>query len=201
MSTSAGPRPNQVSPNSQDVVSSDEVPQNRTSFLDLPEDIFLGLLEWLEMSDILNLRRACKRLKTLTQLHSSWVVLATCHVIGNKLPWPAWALPLSDVPSVTLEHLTLRALRMERLWDFGSEDTERKLSRFIQRPWESITWIRLIRSRWLVIQQGGATLELWDLEDVEYKQPNLTIDSFEGIVDGSVVRSKGESAVTMIIST
>ncbi|KAG8918637.1 hypothetical protein FRC01_001750 [Tulasnella sp. 417] len=194
-------KPIQVRPNSRDVVSSDELPQNRISFLDLPEDIFLGLLVWLEMSDIFNLRRACKRLKTLTQLHSSWVVLATCHVIGNKLPWPAWALPLSEVPSVTLEHLTLRALRMERLWDLGSEKTERKLSRFIQRPWESITWIRLIRSRWLVIQQGGATLELWDLEDVEYKQPNLTIDSVEGIVDGSVVRSKGESAVTMIIST
>ncbi|KIO24196.1 hypothetical protein M407DRAFT_26391 [Tulasnella calospora MUT 4182] len=191
----------QVGPNAGDVVSTDEVPQRKISFLDLPTDIFLRLLEWLEMPDILNLRRACKWLKTFARLHATWVFLATYHVIGKNLPWPAWALPLLEVPSATLEHLTLRALRMRRLWDCGSQKTERKLSRFIQRPRESITWICLIRSRWLLIQQNGATLELWDLEDVEYKRPNLIIDSFEGIVDGSVVRSNGEFAVTTMIST
>ncbi|KAG8902097.1 hypothetical protein FRC00_001897 [Tulasnella sp. 408] len=112
-----------------------------------------------------------------------------------------WALPLSDVPPATLEHLTLRALRMRRLWDGGNPKIKRKLSQFIQRPRESITWIRLICSRWVVIQQSGATLELWDLEDVTFQQPALTINSFEGIVDGSVVRSKAERTVAMMIST
>ncbi|KAG9046640.1 hypothetical protein FS837_003962, partial [Tulasnella sp. UAMH 9824] len=137
----------------------------------------------------------------LTQMHSAWTKLATYHVIGNDLPWPEWALPLSDVPPATLEQLTLRALRMRRLWDGGNPKIQRKLSKFIQRPRESITWIQLICSRWVVIQQNGATLELWDPEDVTFQQPTLTINSFEGIVDGSVVRSKAESTVAMMMST
>ncbi|KAG8915536.1 hypothetical protein FRC00_003188 [Tulasnella sp. 408] len=154
-----------------DVVSTDKLPWKQISLLDLPTDLFLELLQWLEIPDMFNVRMTL------------------------------WALPLSDVPPATLEHLTLRALRMRRLWDGGNPKTKRKLSKFIQRPRESITWIRLICSRWVVIQQSGATLELWDLEDVAFQQPALTINSFEGIVDGSVVRSEAERTVAMMIST
>ncbi|KAG8945510.1 hypothetical protein FRC04_000713 [Tulasnella sp. 424] len=183
------------------VVSINEKFQRKAVFLDLPIDIFLKLLDWLEIPDVFNLRSVCRALNGLTRLHSIWAKFTACHVIGRNLPWPSWALPLSDVPSPTLEHLTLRALRMRTLWDAGDPKTHRKLSRFIQRPRESITWLRLIHSRWLVVQQNAAILEFWDLEDVRYEKPTLIVDSLDGIVDGSVVWSRGKSTGTMVIST
>ncbi|KAG8968595.1 hypothetical protein FRC05_001520 [Tulasnella sp. 425] len=183
------------------IVSTNEKFQRKTVFLDLPIDIFLKLLDWLEISDVFNLRSVCRALSGLTRLHSTWAKLTACHVIGKNLPWPPWALPLTDVPSPTLEHLTLQARRMRTLWDAGNPITDRRFSRFIQRPRESITWIRLIHSRWLVIQQNATTLEFWDLEDLKSEKPALSIDSLNGIVDGSVVWSRGKSTGIMMIST
>lgn len=61
--------------------------------------------------------------------------------------------------------------------------------------------MRLIHSRWLVIQQNATTLEFWDLEDIKSEEPALSIDSLDGIVDGSVVWSRGNSTGIMMIST
>ncbi|KAG8996304.1 hypothetical protein FRB90_012769, partial [Tulasnella sp. 427] len=143
----------------------------------------------------------CKSLESITRLHTLWSTLASLHVINKNLPWPAWARPLGNVPSATLEDLTLRAVRMTTLWDDVNRNFDPAPSRFIQQPRDSVTWLYLIFSRWLVIQTKAEHLELWDLEKTSYEEPALVIQPIDGIVDGFVFRSQTVMACTLMIST
>lgn len=49
--------PKRLGPGAEAVISTHKKLQRKRSFLELPTDIFLKLLDWLGMSDILNLRR------------------------------------------------------------------------------------------------------------------------------------------------
>ncbi|KIO33817.1 hypothetical protein M407DRAFT_229704 [Tulasnella calospora MUT 4182] len=175
--------------------------RKNTSLLDLPFDIFLHFLNWLEIPDVINLRRVCKGLERATRQHSAWAIIATRHVIGANLPWPTWALPLTAISSQSLEELTVQAILMKKHWDGGNSTTIRKFTRCIERPWESVTWLGLLQSRWLAIQQFGASLELWDLKKASYDRPSLVIESVCGIVDGFAVSAQTGSSITWMIST
>lgn len=182
-------------------ISTDHELPKKTSLLDLPIDIFLNLLHWLEILDVFSLRRVCKGLERATREHSTWAILAASHVIEANLPWPTWALPITKVPSRTLEELTLQAIRMKKHWDDGDSLTTRKFTRCIERPWESVTWLRILQSRWLVVQQFGASLELWDLEQPSYSRPSLVIESVVGIVDGTAISAWVGPSIMWMIST
>ncbi|KAG8910555.1 hypothetical protein FRC00_007999, partial [Tulasnella sp. 408] len=77
----------------------------KTTFLDLSIDIFLTLINWLDIRDVLSLRG------------------------------PTCALPLAAASSSSLEKVTLQAIRMKEKWDGGNYETIRKFTKCIERPW------------------------------------------------------------------
>lgn len=116
--------------------------------------------------------------------HSVWSTLVMTHVIPNKLPWPSYAWPLSDVPAATLEQLCIRAVQMTTKWDAGRMGDGAGLSRCLQRPWNSVTWMAMFRSRWLFIQLDGRRLELWDLSKPFTSSGVSYFDGLDDMVDG-----------------
>ncbi|KAG8933991.1 hypothetical protein FRC01_005888 [Tulasnella sp. 417] len=70
----------------------------------------------------------------------------------------------------------------------------------IQRPWDSPMWLHLVRGRWLLLQLSDYTLELWDLDAVEYTYPVTTYTGLEGFVNGVVLAEKA-NGVEIILST
>ncbi|KAG8935171.1 hypothetical protein FRC01_007404 [Tulasnella sp. 417] len=134
--------------------------------------------------------------------HSLWLRIAQRSIQENDLVWPAWALPLPAIPASTIEDLLLRALRFPSLVCKYYDEIEIRdtFEGVIQRPWDSPMWLHLIRGRWLLLQLSDFTLELWDLDEVEYTHPAATFVGLEGFVNG-VVHTEEVDGVEIILST
>ncbi|KAG8918135.1 hypothetical protein FRC01_002031 [Tulasnella sp. 417] len=113
----------------------------------------------------------------------------------------SYALPLCEVPSTTLEELCLRATRMVDQWDERSTGNGLQFSRCLQRPWNSVTWMELLRSRWLLLQLDGVRLELWDLCHPFNGTPADCFNKMEGAIDGFKALFKGDNHHTLLLST
>lgn len=192
--------------------------QMRPPLFKIDDDIFVIITSLLMVQDILVLRQVsglsppdpnighlcqqvCKTLSSKSRLHSVWATAVNVHIISKHLPWPNYAWPLSEVPSSTLEELCLRAARIVGLWDGRSVDKEQQFSRCLQRPWNSVTRMELLRSRWLLLQLDGARLELWDLSRPFSGFPADSFDGMEGTIDGFKALSKGDDHHTLLFST
>ncbi|KAG9032796.1 hypothetical protein FS837_002625, partial [Tulasnella sp. UAMH 9824] len=51
----------------------------------------------------------------------------------------------------------------------------------------SVLWMKLVHSRWLLVQMKGFSIELWDLIDYSVKNPLIACPTISGAVDGAVV--------------
>ncbi|KIO25804.1 hypothetical protein M407DRAFT_24859 [Tulasnella calospora MUT 4182] len=179
-------RPTQASSLSLKSASASCSSENKPSpgFFQIDVDIFLLIANYLEVWDILALRQTCKVLSQQSMSHSVWSTMVSENIIARNLPWPSYALPLSQVPAVTLEQLCIRAVQMARKWDSGRLGNDIGNSRCIQRPWNSITWMAMFRSRWLLIQLNARRLELWDLGRPFTSTPISHFDGLDDLVDG-----------------
>ncbi|KAG8921833.1 hypothetical protein FRC00_008177, partial [Tulasnella sp. 408] len=123
------------------------------------------------------------------------------NIIPKGLPWPSYAWPLSEVPFITLEQLCIRAVQMETKWDAGRLGGDSsKFFRCIQRPWNSITWMTMLRSRWLLVQLNAGRLELWDIESPFTSYPVSYFDGLEGMVDGYKLLKSLEESLNVVVS-
>ncbi|KAG8968227.1 hypothetical protein FRC05_001608 [Tulasnella sp. 425] len=170
----------------------------------VPLDIFLDIVRFLDVQHTLRLRRVCRSLAHLTQSHSVWAAMANQHVIQQLLPWPTWALPLSVVSTQTLEVLCVRAIRLLGWWD--DVKVSRKSvppSGCILRPENSVTWLSICLSRWLVVQLNGQVLEFWDLENTleTCPSPRASFDGVDGIINGGRIFHDSPENCTLVIST
>ncbi|KIO25808.1 hypothetical protein M407DRAFT_24864 [Tulasnella calospora MUT 4182] len=109
-------------------------------FLNIDTDVLLLIVSYLEVRDIIALRQTCRGLSQRCLDHSVWSTVVMTNIVFKNLLWPSYAWPLSEVPAATLEQLCVRAVQMETKWDTGRLKEDSKLSRCIQRPWNSITW-------------------------------------------------------------
>ncbi|KAG8945511.1 hypothetical protein FRC04_000714 [Tulasnella sp. 424] len=157
------------------IVSTNEKFQRKTVFLDLPIDIFLKLLDWLEISDVFNLRSVS--MSGAERFDSATLDLGEAY--GLSCDWEESSLAAMGSSSHRRTFANSGTPHAS-----GSKDAD-----------------ALGCCRWLVIQQNATTLEFWDLEDLKSEKPALSIDSLNGIVDGSVVWSRGKSTGIMMIST
>lgn len=188
------------------------------AFLRLDADIFLLVADHLEVRDIIALSQVsqtvfdkrflaetrsvqtCKVLSQKSMDHSLWSAMALNKIISKKLPWPSYAWPLSQVPTATLEQLCIRAVQMATKWDTRRLGNDIKHCRFIQRPWNSITWMAMFRSRWLLIQLNARQLELWDLSRPFTSVPISYFDGLDDIVDGYKLLSTCDDSLTITLS-
>ncbi|KIO17077.1 hypothetical protein M407DRAFT_229483 [Tulasnella calospora MUT 4182] len=169
-------------------------------FLNIDTDVLLLIVSCLEVRDIIALRQICRDLSQRCLDHSVWSTIVMNSIISKNLPWPSSAWPLSEVPAVTLEQLCVRAVQMETKWDTERLKKNSKLFRCIQRPWNSITWMVMLRSRWLLVQLNARRLELWDIESPFTSYPVSYFDGLDGMVDGyKLLETPGES-VTIALS-
>ncbi|KAG8911085.1 hypothetical protein FRC00_007091 [Tulasnella sp. 408] len=184
----------------------------------LPDDILVAILGSLDIRDVIALRRVSlpgawsyqaltglvfqvsRGLDRATKLRSLWVLLAHREVLDRQLPWPSYALPLTIVPTKTIEEYVLRATKLGRQWAPGAESQLRPFSRCIVRPPNSIGWLRVVKGRWLILELIGKQLEVWDLQNGQGSEPVASCRGLKGIIDGSCI-TFGESSVTIILST
>ncbi|KAG8906466.1 hypothetical protein FRC01_008007, partial [Tulasnella sp. 417] len=170
-------------------------------FLNIDTDIFLLIVTYLDIRDVVALRQTCRDLSQRCLDHSVWSSVAMTNVISKKLPWVSYAWPLSEVPAATLERLCVRAVQMETKWDAERLRQDFKLSRCIQRPWNSITWMAMLRSRWLIVQLDKGRLELWDIESPFTSSPVSYFDGLDAMVDGHKFSQTSYESWTMVLST
>ncbi|KIO17816.1 hypothetical protein M407DRAFT_12178 [Tulasnella calospora MUT 4182] len=154
-----------------------------SGLVNIPLEIFLYLVQFLDIQHILCLRRVCRSLADITRSHSLWAAMVNQYVIKQQLPWPAWAFPLSAVSTKTMEALCTRTIRLPRLWDNAN-------SRAPLHP-----------SRWLVVQLNGRLLKFWDLENALDTCPRACFDGIDGMIDGGRVAPDGPENCTLVIST
>lgn len=167
----------------------------------VPLDIFLDVVHFLDVQHILRLRRVCRSLAHITRSHSVWAAMVNQHAIQQKVPWPTWALPLGVVSTQTLEVLCVRAIRLLRWWDGEVPRKSVPPSGCILRPENSVTWLSICLSRWLVVQLNGRVLEFWDLENTLDTCPRVSFDGVDGIINGERIIHDSPKNCTLVIST
>lgn len=179
-------------------VSSDKRP--KSSMKSLPMGTLLDIFAFLDVRHVLVLRRVCKKLADATQQHAVWVIMVDEHVLKNRLPWPPWALPLKDVPACTMEKLCIRAVRLLRCWERSDPKTEGSPTRCLRQAENSVTWLTICCSRWLVVQVSGRRLEFWDLENC-FDSPRAVFDGLRGVIDGGKLLPGSGDAWSLVVST
>ncbi|KIO27698.1 hypothetical protein M407DRAFT_23012 [Tulasnella calospora MUT 4182] len=127
--------------------------------------------------------------------------MANQYIIQQGIPWPTWALPLSAVSTETMEALCVRSIRLLQWWESDISRAPLCPSRCILRPENSVTWLSICLSRWLVVQLSGRVLELWDLEDDLQTRPQACFDGIDGIINGESIVHDGPENCTLVIST
>ncbi|KAG8935177.1 hypothetical protein FRC01_007410 [Tulasnella sp. 417] len=167
----------------------------------LPDDLIVVILGSLDVCAIVSLRRVSKGFDRATRLRPLWVHLVFREVRGRRLSWPSYALPLTDVPTKTIEEYVVRATKADRQCAKGSELHVRKFSRCIVRAPNSIGWLRVVKGRWLIMELRGEQLEVWDLQQDQGSEPVASYRGLKRDIDGSCVDASAASSVTIILST
>ncbi|KAG8918133.1 hypothetical protein FRC01_002029 [Tulasnella sp. 417] len=170
-------------------------------FLNIDTDVFLLIINYLDIRDVIALCRTCRDLSQKCLAHSVWVSVVMTNVTSKKLPWPSYAWPLFEVSAATLERLCFRAVQMKTKWDAERLRQDFKLSRCIQRPWNSITWMAMLRSRWLIVQLDKRRLELWDIERPFTSSPVSYFDGLDAMVDGHKFSQTFDESWPMVLAT
>ncbi|KAI0744146.1 hypothetical protein C8Q80DRAFT_1185309 [Daedaleopsis nitida] len=80
----------------------------RATMSALPDDVLLLILTFVDVKDILSLRKTCKRLCSMSKLRWVWYNAIRRHVVEEGLPIPAAAL--TDLKGLSAEHLEARAV-------------------------------------------------------------------------------------------
>ncbi|TFK91355.1 hypothetical protein K466DRAFT_515555 [Polyporus arcularius HHB13444] len=80
----------------------------RAAISSLPDDVLLLIISYVDVQDILSLRKTSKRLFTMSKLRWVWYDAIKRHVVEEGLPVPAAAV--ADLKALTAEHLETRAV-------------------------------------------------------------------------------------------
>ncbi|GBE80654.1 hypothetical protein BKA93DRAFT_801705 [Sparassis latifolia] len=86
----------------------------RTSIYSLPDDLLLLIISYVELKDILALRKTSKRFYSMTKLRWVWYDAMKRHVIAKGLPVPAADV---DLRVFSAEHLEARAVHAAKFHD------------------------------------------------------------------------------------
>ncbi|KAG9027383.1 hypothetical protein FRB95_007815 [Tulasnella sp. JGI-2019a] len=191
-----------MSPNTQAALISLGADRRSQPLASVSDDILLDIYLYLEVSQILQLRSISHAMSRSTKSRSLWVTLAWEKVIHENLPWSPDAWPLTTVPTRVIETLIVRALLLAKTWRSGlqREVPYPSPTRCIRCPRGSVTWIHLVRSRWLLIGQEGGRLELWDLQRGDIACQATYVDGMNGYVSRGITFT-AKDQLKLVVST
>ncbi|KAJ3822071.1 hypothetical protein F5880DRAFT_1577519 [Lentinula raphanica] len=75
---------------------------------DLPEDILVHIVTFLDVPDILCFRRTCKRFYGISNLTIVWINAWETHISRNRYPFPSTISSMADAKNCTEQHETSR---------------------------------------------------------------------------------------------
>ncbi|KAK7679949.1 hypothetical protein QCA50_016895 [Cerrena zonata] len=127
----------------------------------LPDDILLCILTGIETSILLKIRQTCKRLYSVSKTKQVWVSLYYHEIVKKSLYFAPYWKHIDDLDDSLLEGLILHALRLE--YRISTNHAPHVVPFYQKR---SVSWIRLIRSHWLLVASSDdvtSVITLWSV--------------------------------------
>ncbi|KIY62728.1 hypothetical protein CYLTODRAFT_494450 [Cylindrobasidium torrendii FP15055 ss-10] len=117
----------------------------------MPEDILLLLFKFFAVSDTLNVRQTCRRLRDISLLRIVWINFNQSLVLSCNLDSP------------TLEADVRRASRVASKWQSGHVHPASEFE-FTATLSTAITDVRFVKKRWVLTVSSAiwSTLSIWD---------------------------------------
>ncbi|KAF8347153.1 hypothetical protein F5887DRAFT_48807 [Amanita rubescens] len=139
-----------------------------SSLTDLHDDILIFTLSWIEPSDLLSVRKTCKRLYSLTHTRIVWTNACIRYILAQGYPFPN--VPLDSLSIANLERLTRHAYQLGQKWRskslrprsilFNDSVSGANISDVLFLPGHDDKWlITASKSVWSV-------LTLWDISSL-----------------------------------
>ncbi|EPQ56745.1 hypothetical protein GLOTRDRAFT_121088 [Gloeophyllum trabeum ATCC 11539] len=139
--------------------------------LTLPGEVFYHIAAFLDLADVIRLRKTCTILCDLTREKSVWFDIIRRQ--QQYLPMPPGARAqdsLAEYTSSELESIATKAYHIERTW---KRPRQTPLKRFTPHFGSFILALELYRDRWLLCVYSEGVVALWDLE----KRPEAEMES------------------------
>lgn len=146
-------------------------------------------------------KQVCKKMYAITRMRPLWVSLARTQIISRGLPWPAYAHTFTSIPTETIEQLAVRAILMRDHWDHGKARGNCEPVGCITCPRGSVSWLHIIRSKWLVVGIKSGVLELWDMENHDDARATSSFGGMIGFVCSGLTASDATGNLILIVST
>ncbi|KIJ64534.1 hypothetical protein HYDPIDRAFT_28473 [Hydnomerulius pinastri MD-312] len=131
--------------------------------LNLNPDCLLAVLWFLDVGDVLRLRLTCRALCQFTKERDVWAQTLRAMLQGDFAPLPVMHGSVTLLSSEQLESIARRAARLESDW-YGDTVAPRSFKQL--RIGRSVTWLRLVHARWLIVASSDtqtSALSCWDL--------------------------------------
>ncbi|KZT21192.1 hypothetical protein NEOLEDRAFT_1139827 [Neolentinus lepideus HHB14362 ss-1] len=139
--------------------------------LTVPGEVFYQIAAFLEVPDVLSLRKTCRTLSDLTREKSLWFDIIRRQ--QRYLPLPPGARAhdsLADFTSSHLESIVTKAYNVERTWRIPRQSI---LKKFAPHFGSFILALELFLDRWLLCVYSEGVIALWDLK----KKPDIELES------------------------
>ncbi|KAJ7825421.1 hypothetical protein B0H14DRAFT_2820863 [Mycena olivaceomarginata] len=158
----------------------------------LPTDIFLIVLKYIGVKDLMRLRQTCKDFLQITQLRSVWHELLQTEVIQRNIPIPRLAgRSLAVLTSRELESCLADALRLRKNWISPSPVPMHSFTfKIVDTPRSqvvSLTFLPARDHRWLIslaLTTGGDRIFMLQCWDIMLDSPTCiarrTLSDFRG---------------------
>ncbi|KIO17753.1 hypothetical protein M407DRAFT_32570 [Tulasnella calospora MUT 4182] len=98
-----------------------------------------------------------------------------------------------ESPEYAKEKTRLLELRAASIASIGSTPFAEMPPPTISASPNSVLWMKLLQSRWLLVQMKGFSIELWDVVDHSAENPLIACPAICGAVDGAVVEQDDDS--------
>ncbi|THH15569.1 hypothetical protein EW146_g4927 [Bondarzewia mesenterica] len=173
----------------------------------LNDDVTILILSSLTIPDIVNCRKTCRRLYTLSKLRVVWRIACINHVLRRHLPFPYAESQLASLNQTRIEYHTLRALRFERTW---APVPSAPLHNFTFQVTQStaISEVQFLPGhddRYLVIVTEGiwSTISVWNIGENGFGPAYRVAEwspSRGSVLNGCTINSDPDSDATIAVS-
>ncbi|GJE98677.1 F-box protein [Phanerochaete sordida] len=138
----------------------------RTCLADLDDDTLIHIFSFLDIDDILRMRRVSTRFDAISRQRVVWARALTVHVRREGIPFPPVAI--DALPTPKLEQLVLRARTLARFWLEPSPLAHARIhAEFAASSGTGISDVRLLPAhpRWVLAVARGIwpVITCWDV--------------------------------------
>lgn len=183
----------------------------RTCAQDLPEEIIVKIAQNLSASDVRNLGlvrsprtlrvcnlmridQTCRSFKRVCSSQRVWLDVLSRDVHSRSVPTPHYSQPLSSLSGGECEALALHTMRLQDQLCSPKDNAVKFATLHGKR---SVTWVRLVQGKWLLVassERTASVITLWDVASllspsssssppVPTSEASLEAPVYSGLVD------------------